>query len=158
MEFVIDVTFPEDYHAENLKGKAAKFAIKVNKVEARELPELNDEFVARFGVAEGGVDALKAEVRKNMERELKQAIKARIKEQAIEGLVKENEIQVPSALIDQEINVLRQQAAQRFGGNVEAAAQLPRELFEEQAKRRVVVGLLLGEVIRTHELKADEEK
>ncbi|HGH6006983.1 TPA: trigger factor [Vibrio cholerae] len=158
MEFVIDVNFPEDYHAENLKGKAAKFAIKVNKVEARELPELNDEFVARFGVAEGGVDALKAEVRKNMERELKQAIKARIKEQAIEGLVKENEIQVPSALIDQEINVLRQQAAQRFGGNVEAAAQLPRELFEEQAKRRVVVGLLLGEVIRTHELKADEEK
>lgn len=158
MEFVIDVTFPEDYHAENLKGKAAKFAIKVNKVEARELPELNDEFVARFGVAEGGVDALKAEVRKNMERELKQAIKARIKEQAIEGLVKENEIQVPSALINQEINVLRQQAAQRFGGNVEAAAQLPRELFEEQAKRRVVVGLLLGEVIRTHELKADEEK
>ncbi|MCD9210721.1 trigger factor [Vibrio cholerae] len=158
MEFVIEVTFPEDYHAENLKGKAAKFAIKVNKVEARELPELNDEFVARFGVAEGGVDALKAEVRKNMERELKQAIKARIKEQAIEGLVKENEIQVPSALIDQEINVLRQQAAQRFGGNVEAAAQLPRELFEEQAKRRVVVGLLLGEVIRTHELKADEEK
>ncbi|EIF5158871.1 trigger factor [Vibrio cholerae] len=158
MDFVIDVTFPEDYHAENLKGKAAKFAIKVNKVEARELPELNDEFVARFGVAEGGVDALKAEVRKNMERELKQAIKARIKEQAIEGLVKENEIQVPSALIDQEINVLRQQAAQRFGGNVEAAAQLPRELFEEQAKRRVVVGLLLGEVIRTHELKADEEK
>ncbi|EGR4251915.1 trigger factor [Vibrio cholerae] len=158
MEFVIDVTFPEDYHAENLKGKAAKFAIKVNKVEARELPELNDEFVARFGVAEGGVDALEAEVRKNMERELKQAIKARIKEQAIEGLVKENEIQVPSALIDQEINVLRQQAAQRFGGNVEAAAQLPRELFEEQAKRRVVVGLLLGEVIRTHELKADEEK
>ncbi|GHX77224.1 trigger factor [Vibrio cholerae] len=158
MEFVIDVTFPEDYHAENLKGKAAKFAIKVNKVEARELPELNDEFVARFGIAEGGVDALKAEVRKNMERELKQAIKARIKEQAIEGLVKENEIQVPSALIDQEINVLRQQAAQRFGGNVEAAAQLPRELFEEQAKRRVVVGLLLGEVIRTHELKADEEK
>ncbi|ELY5179511.1 trigger factor [Vibrio cholerae] len=158
MEFVIDVIFPEDYHAENLKGKAAKFAIKVNKVEARELPELNDEFVARFGVAEGGVDALKAEVRKNMERELKQAIKARIKEQAIEGLVKENEIQVPSALIDQEINVLRQQAAQRFGGNVEAAAQLPRELFEEQAKRRVVVGLLLGEVIRTHELKADEEK
>ncbi|PAS39345.1 trigger factor [Vibrio cholerae] len=158
MEFVIDVTFPEDYHAENLKGKAAKFAIKVKKVEARELPELNDEFVARFGVAEGGVDALKAEVRKNMERELKQAIKARIKEQAIEGLVKENEIQVPSALIDQEINVLRQQAAQRFGGNVEAAAQLPRELFEEQAKRRVVVGLLLGEVIRTHELKADEEK
>jgi trigger factor len=158
MEFEIDVTFPEDYHAENLKGKAAKFAIKVNKVEARELPELNDEFVSKFGVAEGGVEALKAEVRKNMQRELKQAVKNRIKEQAIDGLVKENEIDVPSALIDQEIGTLRQQAAQRFGGNPEAAQQLPRELFEEQAKRRVVVGLLLGEVIKSEELKADDEK
>ena len=157
MEFEIDVNFPEDYHAENLKGKAAKFAIKVNKVEARELPELN-EFVSKFGVAEGGVEALKAEVRKNMERELKQAVKNRIKEQAIDGLVEQNEIDVPAALIDQEIQVLRQQAAQRFGGNPEAAAQLPRELFEEQAKRRVVVGLLLGEVIKSEELKADDEK
>jgi trigger factor len=158
MEFEIDVTFPEDYHAENLKGKAAKFLIKVIKVEARELPELTDEFVAKFGVAEGGVVALKAEVRKNMERDLKQAVKSRIKEQALDGLVKENEIDVPAALIDQEIGALRQQAAQRFGGNPEAAEQLPRELFEEQAKRRVMVGLLLGEVISSEELKADDEK
>ncbi|GMM90202.1 trigger factor [Vibrio fortis] len=157
MEFEIDVNFPEDYHAENLKGKAAKFAIKVNKVEARELPELNEEFVAKFGATDG-VEGLKAEVRKNMERELKQAVKNRIKEQAIDGLVKENDIDVPAALIDQEIGTLRQQAAQRFGGNTEAADQLPRELFEEQAKRRVVVGLLLGEVIKSEELKADDEK
>ena len=157
-EFEIDVTFPEDYHAENLKGKAAKFAITVNKVEARELPEVNDEFIAKFGVSEGGVDALKAEVRKNMERELKQAVKNRVKEQAIDGLVKENDIEVPASLIDQEIGTLRQQAAQRFGGNPEAAEQLPRELFEEQAKRRVVVGLLLGEVIKSEELKADDDK
>ncbi|MCG9638518.1 trigger factor [Vibrio sp. Isolate34] len=157
MEFEIDVNFPEDYHAENLKGKAAKFSIKLNKVEARELPELDEEFVSKFGAADG-VEGLKAEVRKNMERELKQAVKNRIKEQAIDGLVNENNIDVPSALIDQEIGVLRQQAAQRFGGNTEAADQLPRELFEEQAKRRVVVGLLLGEVIKTEELKADDEK
>ncbi|CAM3592982.1 trigger factor [Vibrio aquimaris] len=158
MEFDIDVTFPEDYHAENLKGKAAKFAIKVIKVEGRELPEVDDEFVAKFGVSEGGLDALKAEVRKNMERELKQAVKNRIKEQALEGLVQENEIQVPAALIDQEIGTLRQQAAQRFGGNPDAAAQLPRELFEDQAKRRVMVGLLLGEVIKSEDLKADDDK
>lgn len=157
MEFEIDVNFPEDYHAENLKGKSAKFSIKLNKVEARELPELNEEFVSKFGAADG-VEGLKAEVRKNMERELKQAVKNRIKEQAINGLVNENNIDVPSALIDQEIGVLRQQAAQRFGGNTEAADQLPRELFEEQAKRRVVVGLLLGEVIKTEELEADDEK
>ena len=157
-EFTIEVNFPEDYHAENLKGKAAKFEIKLNKVETRELPELTDEFVAKFGVTEGGVDALKVEVRKNMERELKQAVKNRIKEQAINGLVEQNEMDVPSALIDQEIQVLRQQAAQRFGGNPEAAAQLPRELFEEQAARRVKVGLLLGEVIKSEDLKADDER
>ncbi|MGO2406149.1 MAG: trigger factor [Vibrio litoralis] len=157
-EFSIDVNFPEDYHAENLKGKSAKFDIKLSKVETRELPELTDEFVAKFGVNEGGVEALKTEVRKNMERELKQAVKGRIKEQAINGLVEQNEMDVPSALIDQEIEVLRQQAAQRFGGNPEAAAQLPRELFEEQAARRVKVGLLLGEVIKSEELTADDDR
>ncbi|MCP3698296.1 MAG: trigger factor [Aliivibrio sp.] len=156
-EVTIDVNFPEDYHAENLKGKAAQFAITVVKVEARELPELNDEFVVKFG-AEGGVEGLKAEVRKNMERELAQAVKNKIKEQAINGLVEQNNIDVPSALIDQEVEVLRQQAVQRFGGNADTAPELPRELFEEQAKRRVVVGLLLGEVIKTEELKADDEK
>ncbi|MBD1575527.1 MULTISPECIES: trigger factor [Vibrio] len=156
--FSIDVNFPEDYHAENLKGKSAKFDITLSKVETRELADIDDEFVAKFGVKEGGVDALKAEVRKNMERELKQAIKGRIKEQAINGLVEQNAMDVPSALIDQEVEVLRQQASQRFGGNPEAAAQLPRELFEEQAARRVKVGLLLGEVIKTEELKADDDR
>ncbi|KNC08526.1 trigger factor [Klebsiella sp. RIT-PI-d] len=157
-EFVIDVTFPEDYHAENLKGKAVKFAINLKKVEQRELPELTEEFIKRFGVEDGSIDGLRAEVRKNMERELKGAVRNRIKTQAIDGLVKANEIDVPVAMIDNEIDVLRRQAAQRFGGNEKQALELPRELFEEQAKRRVVVGLLLGEVIRTNDLKADEER
>jgi len=157
-EFTIDVNFPEDYHAENLKGKAAKFAITLKKVEERELPELTPEFIKRFGVADGSVEGLRAEVRKNMERELKGAVRNRIKTQAIDGLVSANEIDVPSALIDGEVDVLRRQAAQRFGGNEKQALELPRELFEEQAKRRVVVGLLLGEVISQHELKADEDR
>lgn len=157
-EFSIDVNFPEDYHAENLKGKAAKFAIVLKKVEERELPELTEEFIKRFGVADGSVAGLRTEVRKNMERELKGAVRNRIKSQAIEGLVSANEIDVPAALIDGEIDVLRRQAAQRFGGNEKQALELPRELFEEQAKRRVVVGLLLGEVISTNELKADEDR
>lgn len=157
-EFTIDVKFPEDYHAENLKGKDAKFAIVLKKVEERELPELTEEFIKRFGVEDGSVAGLRAEVRKNMERELKGAVRNRVKTQAIDGLVKANKIDVPSALIDSEIDVLRRQAAQRFGGNEKQALELPRELFEEQAKRRVVVGLLLGEVIRTNDLKADEER
>ncbi|WP_192458158.1 trigger factor [Musicola keenii] len=157
-EFTIDVKFPEDYHAENLKGKDAKFAIVLKKVEERELPELTPDFIKRFGVEDGSVEGLRAEVRKNMERELKGAIRNRVKSQVIEGLVNANEIDVPVALIDGEINVLRQQAARRFGGNEKQANELPRELFEEQAKRRVVVGLLLGEVISTNELEADEAR
>ncbi|ORM53945.1 trigger factor [Pantoea conspicua] len=156
--FTIDVKFPDDYHAENLKGKDAKFEIVLKKVETRELPELTEEFIKRFGVEDGSVAGLRAEVRKNMDRELKGAIRNRVKTQAIDGLVAANEIDVPAALIDSEIDVLRRQAAQRFGGNEQQALELPRELFEEQAKRRVVVGLLLGEVIRTHELKADEDR
>ncbi|GAA3614689.1 MAG: trigger factor [Gibbsiella quercinecans] len=157
-EFTIDVNFPEDYHAENLKGKAAKFAIVLKKVEERELPELTEEFIKRFGVADGSLDGLRAEVRKNMERELKGAVRNRIKTQAIDGLIAANDIDVPAALVDGEIDVLRRQAAQRFGGNEQQALELPRELFEEQAKRRVVVGLLLSEVISSHELKADEDR
>ncbi|MGF1716477.1 trigger factor [Photobacterium chitinilyticum] len=157
-EFTVEVTFPEEYHAENLKGKAASFVIKLHKVEAQELPELTEEFVSKFGVEDGSVDGLKAEVRKNMERELKQAVKGRIKDQVLNGLIEQNDIEVPAALIDQEINVLRQQAAQRFGGDAQNTPELPRELFEEQAKRRVVVGLLLGEVIKSEELKADDER
>lgn len=156
----VEVTFPEDYHAENLKGKAASFAVTVTKVEAQVLPELNDEFAALFGLAEASVDALKAEVRKNMERELKQTIKGKVKEQVIKGLLATNEVEVPKALIASEVDVLRQQALQRFGQNVDPKQlpELPAALFEEQAKDRVKVGLLLGEIIKTSELKVDEAK
>lgn len=157
-EFVIEVNFPEDYHAENLKGKAAKFAIVLKKVEQRELPEFTEEFIKRFGIADGTLEGLRAEVRKNMERELKNAIRNRIKAQVLDGLVNANDIDVPAAVVDGEIDVLRRQAAQRFGGNEQQAMELPRELFEEQAKRRVVIGLLLGEVISKNELKADEDR
>ncbi len=157
-EFEIDVTFPEEYHAENLKGKAAKFAITLTEVLGANLPEVNDEFAKQFGIAEEGVEGLKAEIRKNMERELAQALKANVKEQVIEGLLTNNEIDLPKALIDGEVNVLRQQAMQRFGGQGANMPELPAELFTEQAERRVKVGLLLGEVIKANELKADEER
>ncbi|WP_040975490.1 trigger factor [Necropsobacter massiliensis] len=156
--FDIDVTFPQEYHAENLRGKAAKFSITLKKVEVMVLPELTDEFVAKFGPNTKTVADLRAEIAKNMQRELKNALTARIKNQVIDGLIAQNPIDVPAAAVEQEIEVLRGQAAQRFGGNTQQAAQLPRELFEEQAKRRVQVGLLLAEVIASNQLKADEER
>lgn len=158
-EFTIEVTFPEEYHAENLKGKPASFAITLTKVEAQQLPELTEEFVKRFGIADGTVDGLKAEVRKNMERELAQALKASVKEQVIDGLLEQNQVDVPQSLIDSEIDTLRKQAMQRFGGlDAKNAPELPAELFKEQAERRVRVGLVLGELIKANEIKADDAK
>ena len=157
-QFDINVTFPAEYHSENLKGKAAKFAVTLKKVEVMVLPELTDEFVSKFGPNSKTVADLRAEIKKNMERELKNALVSRVKNQVIEGLIEQNPLDVPAAAIEQEIEVLRNQAAQRFGGNAQQAAQLPRELFEEQAKRRVQVGLLFSEVIASNELKADEAR
>ncbi|QDF66667.1 trigger factor [Shewanella sp. SNU WT4] len=157
-QFDIEVTFPEDYHAENLKGKVATFAITLNEVRAASLPEVTDEFATLFGISEGGVAALETEIRKNMIRELEQALKANVKQQVIEGLLANNELSLPKAMIESEINVLRQQAMQRFGGQAANMPELPADLFTEQAERRVKVGLLLGEVIKTNELKADETR
>ena len=159
-EFDIEVSFPDDYHAENLKGKAAVFSINLKAVEDQVLPELDDEFAVKFGVAEGGVEKLKSDVRTNMERELSQTVKSNVKQQVIDGIIEVNEFEVPASLIKGEVDVLRQQAMQRFGGQVDSAnmPQLPDELFAEQAKRRVQVGLLLGEVIKSNKLEADDER
>lgn len=157
-EGVVNVTFPEDYQAENLKGKAAEFSVKVNKVEQQKLPELNEEFVKQFAVDSGKVEDLRAEVEKNMNRELKQNLKSAVKEQVVNGLLAQNDINVPSALVDQEIEQLRKQAVQRFGNNQPNMPELPRELFEEQAVRRVKVGLVLGELIKSEKIEADEER
>jgi trigger factor len=158
-EFDLEVTFPEDYQAENLKGKAAVFKVKVNNVSKPELPELNEEFFSRFGVEVSNEDEFKTEVSKNMAREMNQALKNKLKTQVFDKLVEKNDIDVPAALIDDEVNTLRQQAVQQFGGNAQIdPSTLPKELFEDQAKRRVVVGLLVQEVIKSADLKPEESR
>lgn len=157
-ERTISVTFPEDYQAENLKGQEASFKITVSEVAEQILPEINEEFVAKFGLEEATVDALRAEIRKNMERELNQAIKAKLKTALFEGLASINEVEVPSALVDQEVDGLRKQAASQFGGEGFDASQLPAELFQDEAKKRAKLGLLISEVIQKEELKVDEER
>lgn len=159
-EKTIKVTFPDDYHAENLKGKEAEFEIVVNKTEGPVVPTIDEEFAKLFGVESGGVEALREEVRKNMTRELTQAVKAKVKEQVIDGLLEAHEVEIPASLVAQEVDVLRQQAMQRFAGQMDPKnmPELPADMFEEQAKKRVKTGLLLGEVIKVNELKVDENK
>lgn len=156
-ERVVNVTFPEDYQNLDLAGKAAEFTITVNSVTAPVLPELNEEFFAQFGIKESTLEGFRTEVRKNMERELRQAIKTKVKNQVMDGLLAANPIEVPKALLENEVNRLRVQAVQQFGGNIKPE-QLPVELFEEQAKRRVVLGLIVAEVVKQFELKPDDAK
>jgi trigger factor len=153
----ITVNFPEDYQAENLKGKEAVFAITVKKVEVSRLPEVDDEFAKAFGVEEGGLEAFMEEVRGNMTRELEQTVKQRMKDALMDALVEQNPIEVPGALVQQEIGSLQKDAGRRMG--IQDQGKLPApELFEETARKRVTVGLLIGEVIRQNELKLDAAK
>jgi trigger factor len=153
----ITVNFPEDYQAENLQGKEAVFAITVKKVETSRLPEVDDEFAKAFGVEEGGLEAFMKEVRGNMSRELEQTVKQRMKDALMDALVQNNPIEVPGALVQQEIGSLQQDAGRRMG--IQDQSKLPApELFAETARKRVTVGLLIGEVIRQNELKLDAAK
>ncbi|MEH3024321.1 MAG: trigger factor [Pseudomonas oryzihabitans] len=156
-ERVLDLTFPEDYQNLDLAGKAAQFKITVKEVAAPELPELNEAFFKQFGVEETTVEGFRAEVRKNMERELRQALKTKVKNQVMDGLLAANQIDVPAALISNEVDRLRVQAVQQFGGNIQPE-QLPAELFSEQAKRRVLLGLIIAEMVKQFELKPDDAR
>jgi trigger factor len=157
-EKTITVTFPEDYQAEHLAGKDATFKVTVHKVSSQALPEVDAEFIARFGVEDGDEAKFRAEIKKNMTREAAQAVDNRVKQQVLDALKNANDIPVPSALVQQEIDGMKRQAAQQFGlGEDFDVSQLPNELFEAQAKGRVQVGLLLAEVIKANELDADDD-
>ncbi|WP_299179104.1 trigger factor [uncultured Neptuniibacter sp.] len=159
-EVELNVTFPEDYQAENLKGKDAVFKVKVNTVSEQVSAELNEEFFEKFGLEEKTEEAFRAEVRKNMERELKQALKMKLKDKVFSELLEVNPIEVPAALIDGEIDNLRRQAVMQFAGpdSDMDPNTLPKEMFTDQADRRVKIGLLMQEVIKVNELEADEDR
>lgn len=164
-EKVIDVTFPEDYQAENLQGKAAQFKITLKQVEKPKLPEIDAEFLNLFGVSEEeGVDKLKADVRKNMEREVKNSLRQQLKQAAFNAVLENNDVEVPSAMVTEEIGRQRQQMlqqfAQQFGGAQQNFDQsmLPDELFREQAERSVKLGVLIGKVLEDAKLSVDQER
>lgn len=159
-EKVITVTFPADYQAENLAGKEAQFKINVKKVVKPTLPELDATFLEAFGIKEGNVDQFRADVRKNMERELRNGVRAKVKASVFDALVKANTIELPKALVAEEINRQRQQAIQQFGGqNAQIKPEmLPDELFKEQSQRSVALGLLISEIIRANEVVVDAER
>lgn len=159
----LDLTFPDDYQQEDLQGAAVQFDITVKEVKAMELAPLDDKLFASYGVEEGGEETFRAEVKKNMERELRNAVQNHVKQQVMDAIVEAHaDLEIPSSLVGQEINVMRSQMFQQFGGqpnqNMDLQSILPDDMFKEQAERRVKLGLLLSEMIGKFDLQADSAK
>lgn len=158
---VLSLTFPEDYQVDALKGANAEFTVTLNSVSEQQLPELNDAFFASFGVTEGGVDKFRADVRENMEREKERMVKTKVKAQVLDALLDANTIDTPKALVQQEIDVLRQQAVQQYGqlsAKLDVRSLLPDDLFRKRAERRTALGLLISEVVSQQKITVDSDR
>ncbi len=156
---VLDLHFPQEYFAKDLAGKAVKFTVHVKAIAEPILAELDADFAKKFNVE--SIDALRKEVRGNMERELEFSLKNRFKMQLMNELLKGNQIQVPNALVQQEIEHLKEQAMRQMGMMGKKGGkdmQLPNELFAEEAKRRVQLGVLMNRVIVTNDIKPDQAR
>ncbi len=162
-EKTLSLSFPDDYHAEELKGAKVAFAVTLNTVSEKVLPPVDAELLKKFGATHGDMEKFRGEIQKNMERELASAIKNKTKTAVMDQLMESNSLDVPKALVASEINTLREQMMQQFGGmqqnkNLDLKSLLPDDMFTEQAERRVGLGLLIGEVIKVNEFKADVDK
>lgn len=153
-----EVTFPEDYGNEQLKGATARFEVTVKAVEATVLPELDDEFFEHFGVEEGGMDAFRAEVRNNMDRELRNASRTHVKNQVMDAVADAHDLTLPESLVHEEIHRMQHDMAKQFGGQGMDPHQLPAELFRDQAERRVKIGLVLNAIVEAESIEADDER
>ena len=156
----IEVTFPEDYQAEELKSKTATFKIEVTKLERGELPTVDEAFIQSFGVESGDEKDFKAELKEQMQRELSLTLKNMNKTKVFDVLLEKNaDTPVPESAIKSEIHTLKHQAVERFGGGQQFDPhQLPDELFTEQAERRVRLGILLGATVKKLGLAADPDR
>jgi trigger factor len=155
---VVNVNFPSEYGVAELAGKLAQFTITVHGVEERVLPDINDELAKTFGVEEGGLNRLREEVKENMQREMTDAIRSRLRQQLFDGLVDANStIELPATLIQNAMRDMQVEFGRSRG--IRDAAQLPpAEQFLEPARKRVALGLLLSEVIKTSGVTVDRTR
>ncbi|RUS68890.1 hypothetical protein EGW08_023346 [Elysia chlorotica] len=156
-EKTITVTFPGDYQNKDLAGKEAQFDITVKNIQEAELPEIDEEFIAKFGV-KGGVDTFEAEIKENMDRELKFILQRKVKEQVFNGLREIAEFDVPKALIKREIDAAKQNLVRQMGGAQQNfdVNQLPDNLFEANAKQKVATSLVLDNVMSAQKFEATD--
>ncbi len=153
----VTARFPDNYGAAAVAGKTAEFDITVTQVEEKSLPALDGEFARALGISEGGVDALREEVRRNMERELAQATHNKMRDQLLDAVYQDNPLELPRGMVEEQIAELQAQMMRRTG--TEDPAKLPnREFFEPAARKRVALGLLIGEIVRAQDIKVDRNR
>jgi len=154
------LSFPADYHGKDVAGKTADFMVTVKKLEAAHLPEVNEALAKSLGIAEGGVDALKADIRKNLDREVKSRLMARNKQAVMDALVAKAELDLPKSSVQAEVDRMiegaRAELKQRGIKDAEKAP-IPDDVFRPQAERRVRLGLVVSELVRANKLQATPE-
>lgn len=151
------VHFPDDYHGKEVAGKTAEFTITLKGVEEMSLPPLDDAFAGEFGVKEGGIAQLRVEVRQSMERELADAVRNQLRAQVMDALHRENPIEVPQGMVEEAVQEMQVEIGRRMGAK-DVSQLPPREQFLEPARRRVALGLVIGELMRGAELKVDRAR
>jgi trigger factor len=153
----LNVVFPAAHPNKKLAGQSAELHLSIKAVEEQSLPAVDEEFFRGYGVEEGGLAEMRAEVRKSMEQELAEVIRGRLRAQALDALYRNNPIDVPQALIEEQVQQLQIEMARRLG--IREASQLPRpEVFLEPARRRVALGLLVTHIVQSQGLKVDRER
>lgn len=153
----IEITFPEDYAGETLRGKAAVFEVSCREVAGKRLPEPDEEFARSFDVADGSLETLKANIRKQLEAERTKAVRAYLREQTMEGLAALHDIELPEALVEEETDRMQRETAERLGLKESDLNRLPREEFEKRARRRVTLRLVIARLVRQRGIEADRE-
>ena len=153
----VTVSFPEAHPNKAVAGKIAALEVTIKRVEEHSLPAVDEEFGRAYGVEEGGVEALRAEVRKSMERELADVIRNRVRTQVLDALYRQNPVDVPRTLLEEQVQQLQIDTARRMG--VRDASQIPpRQQFEEPARRRVALGLLMTQIVQAEQIKLEPER
>ena len=156
-----DVRFPDDYHGKEVAGKTATFEVSVSEVAQPKLPEIDADFAKSLGVADGDLERMRAEIKGNLEREVKGRLKGRVKDQIMQALLDSTKVEIPQALVEAEIDRLRELTRQDLAARgipVKAETPMPADMFEQQARRRVNLGLVLGELVKAHQLQPKPEQ
>ncbi len=159
-ESTLSLTFPDNYSQKELAGKPVEFKITVKKVEQTVLPEVDEDFAKKMGVTDGNIEQMKKDIRENMQRELDAKIKTNLKQVAMDKLIELHQMEVPSALVEQESATLMQQMQQNLTsqGMNQGDIQLSPDMFKDQASRRVSLGLIMAEIVKENDIKVDDQK